>query len=88
MKQQGLAEPLKGESYEQSTLKSELAKKEKFIKELEKEIEVICNYSMYVYVCVHNYGCTYVRMYMCSYIFYVVIIAFNLTIVNNPSLSL
>ena len=54
MKQQGLAEPLKSESYEQSTLKSELAKKERFIKELEKEIEVICNYSMYVYVCIHT----------------------------------
>ena len=41
MKQQGLAKPLKGESDEQSTLRSELAKKEKFIEELKKENEVI-----------------------------------------------
>ena len=61
MKQQGLTEPLKGESYEQSTLKSELAKKEKFIIELEKEIEVICSY---VCVCM----CTYVTMHVCMYV--------------------
>ena len=56
-KQKDLAELLKGESDEQSTLRSEVAKKEKFIEELEKQIEVIiCNYvCTYIYVCLHNY---------------------------------
>ena len=64
MKQQGLAEPLKDESYEQSALRSELAKKEKYIEELKKETEVIiCNY-MYVYV--HNY-----TVYICTCIQYI-----------------
>ena len=52
MKHQGLAEPLKSKPDELSTLKSELAKKEKFIKELKKENEVLtCNF---MYVCVHT----------------------------------
>ena len=52
MKQQGLAKPLKRESDELSTLRSQLAKKEKYIEELKKEAEVIiCNY---MYLCVHN----------------------------------
>ena len=60
MKQQGLAEPLKCESDELSTLRSELTKKEKYNEELRKEIEVfICNYT---YVCVHNYA---VHIYTC-----------------------
>ena len=41
MNQQGLAELLKGDTDEQSTLRPELAKKEKFIEELRKENEVI-----------------------------------------------
>ena len=41
MKQQKLAEPLKSNSDEQSILRSELAKKEKFIEELKKENEVV-----------------------------------------------
>ena len=40
MKQQRLAKPLKDESDEQSTLRSELAKKEGFFEELKKENEV------------------------------------------------
>ena len=66
MKQQGLVEPLKGESYKQSTLKSELAKKEKFIKELEKEIEVIFNY---IAMCMCVYKTMDVRVYVRMYIY-------------------
>ena len=50
MKLLGLTETLKGESDEQSTLKSELLKKEKFIEELRKENEVIICIRMYLHV--------------------------------------
>ena len=65
MKQQELAEPLKVESDERSTLRSELVKKENFIEELKKEIEVnICNYvHVYMYVCVH-YLCSMYVLYL------------------------
>ena len=56
MKQQGLVKPLKGESDELSTLRSELARKEKFIEELTKEIEVI----IANYVCVATYVCVHI----------------------------
>ena len=69
MKQQGLAEPLKGELDEQSTLWSELTKKEKFIEELIKENEVVIYNYVYVsmYVCMFTYLCIFVCMYICSY---------------------
>ena len=83
MKQQGLAEPLKVESDEGSTLRSELAKKENFIEELKKEIEVnICNYvHVYMYVCVH-----YLRMFhVCtvSTYLYSYFIAINFNLMNT-----
>ena len=53
MKLKGLTEPSKCGSEEQSTLKSELAKKEKLIEGLRKENEVS--------VC--NYACTYVTKF-------------------------
>ena len=40
MKPQGLTESMKDGLAEQSTLRSELAKKEKLVEELRKEIEV------------------------------------------------
>ena len=85
MKQQGLAEPLKSESDEQSTLRSQLAKKERCIEELRKEIEVIIYNN--TYVCEHNYTvyiCNYVCSLICTYLysFYVIIITFSLMIVK------
>ena len=51
MKQQGLAESMKGGLAEQSTLRSELAKKEKLVEELRKENEVnVCNYCICVFI--------------------------------------
>ena len=69
MKLQGLTESMKGGLAEQSTLRSELAKKEKLVEELrselakkeklveelKKEIEVnICNYCICVLTCLHS----------------------------------
>ena len=51
MKLQGLTESMKSKLNDQSILRSELAKKEKLVEELRKEIEVnICNYCI---VCVY-----------------------------------
>ena len=61
----GISRTIKSESDELSTLRSELAKKEKYNEELRKEIEVfICN-NTYVYITIQ---CTYIRTYVCCYI--------------------
>ena len=50
MKQQGLAESMKGELAEQASFRSELGKKEKLVEELRKENEVnIFNYCICVF---------------------------------------
>ena len=55
MKLEGLTEFMKDGLAEQSTLRSELAKKEKLVEELRKEIEVnVCNYCMFVWTCLHS----------------------------------
>ena len=52
MKLQGLTE---SRLAEQSTLRSELAKKEKLVEELRKENEVnVCNYCIWVLTCLHS----------------------------------
>ena len=55
MKPQGLTESMKDGLAEQSTLRSELAKKEKLVEELRKEIEVnVCNYCICVLTWLHS----------------------------------
>ena len=55
MKLQGLTESMKDGLAEQSTLRSELAKKEKLVEELRIENEVnVCNYCIYVLTCLHS----------------------------------
>ena len=79
MKQQELAESLKVESDERSTLRSELLKKEKLNEELRKENEVTMYLYMYLHVriaIVHSY----VRM--CSLVY-----CENKTVKNNLKIS-
>ena len=55
MKLQGLTESMKGGLAEQASLRSKLAKQEKLVEELRKEIEVnVCNYCICVLTSLHS----------------------------------